>query len=90
MLSSQIKFAIMLDTKHEKNRRAITISEKIIAELKKCIAGEDSEEISILGRDFEAMVREILEEAWQDIKHDLLSQSWYNRVLRSIKKSLAS
>lgn len=86
MLSAQIKFGLMLDLQHERNRQAIELSEQIIGAIKGHSDSDKSGEIGILGRRFEDLVREILEAAWSDIKRDLLVDRWYVRLIRALAK----
>ncbi len=81
MLSAQTKLSLMLDTKHARNRNIIKLSSELIHCVKK--HGKDAQdgEIAEKGEEFEALVREALEEAWGDIKRDLLASRWYDFML---------
>lgn len=78
MLSSQIKLTIMLDPQHERNRRAVELSERIINAVKIQSTQARDLAMSEYGREFEGLVRDILESAWQDIKRDLSARNQYN------------
>jgi hypothetical protein len=76
MVSARTKVCLMLDMQHKRNKRIVKVSEEIISCLRKHGNKAQDEEIATRGDEFENLIREALEEAWEDIKHDLLAKRW--------------
>lgn len=85
LLYSQVKISLMLDKSKRRNKKVIDIAEKTLGAIKNLPKSGD--ELVALLIEFEEVVSEILESAWQDIKFDL-NPTLIGRVRRSLKKQL--